>query len=141
MTFFTINLKYCEPLSNSERNYFIDKVNLIISCDNRFNILKSINLNQIEFYWCNNMNTNNGILGCFSQFHPNKLFLAQNKFYKEGLISTVIHELTHKYQYEKFGFLKYSSLNIPFIRELYLEKEARYLETLCDDTIDISKLR
>jgi len=51
------------------------------------------------------------------------------------LRSTVVHELVHRCQYKKFK-LFYHILNIPLIRELYLEREARKWELIADNYFD-----
>ncbi len=82
------------------------------------------------------MNTKNGIMGSFSYLRPNDIYLIPLKNTLEDfLLSTVIHELTHYYQFHSNKLL-YPILCIPGIRQFTIEKQAKKNELFVDKIIN-----
>jgi hypothetical protein len=121
-----------ERCNSDERDYFYRAL-IKISDFKEFAWLKKIDIQNIYLYWCYKMGLANGIIGCFSLFYPNRIFLSPQKNCKEFLISTLIHEVYHLYQYEKYGFVLFSLFSLPIIRNVLLERNARYYENVFDE--------
>ncbi len=124
---FIIKKKNCRKFSVNEK----------LSClDFLKKVTLPINISQIDFFWCDDMNSKNGKLGCFDYKIPDSLFLmppvdvgiGSKELYNahiKMIAPTIVHELTHMKQYRELGVVKYVLSAIPFIRETLLEKEAR----------------
>lgn len=82
---------------------------------------------DVKLFWNDDMNVDNGVLGCFSVLHSNSIFIfpMENCIYE--LASTIVHELTHRKQFKR-DRLKYLILSLPLIREITIEVEARKAE-------------
>lgn len=133
--YFTI-ISQCEKLLPTEKKYILDNI-LRMSRDLTF--LNEIDLNKVEFYWDPNMNDKNGILGAFSLFHSNCIFIRTNKGVMDLMLTTVIHELTHMHQF-KTNPLLYIVCSIPVIREVTIESQARSNEALAELIVNEQKL-
>jgi hypothetical protein len=78
----------------------------------------------VEMYWNDKYNVDNGILGSYSWWRENAIDLSPlGQDVPSMLVSTVAHELHHKWQFEQYGFW-YRFMVIPFVREFLLEKTA-----------------
>lgn len=87
-------------------------------------------------YWCKSMNTANGVLGAFSIFHGNNVFLmprenGNNEFWQVQIFPTLVHELKHLHQFRSNPVL-YVICALPGLREAMLEPEAREQEKLAE---------
>ena len=127
MPLFTLKMRNCVKLADEDRRYFINEMKRFVETE-----IQAQNLEEITFYWCNDMNDKNGILGAFSQWHPNKIFLKPSYHVKDMLRSTVAHELVHRYQFMEFGAFFYTLFAIPILREFMLEKLANTIEKKAD---------
>ncbi len=94
--------------------------------------LKDIPYNSFKLKWCHAMNLDNGVLGAFTSFVKNTVYLApaEHPFILHGenvrlhtIVPTLIHELRHAWQRKKFG-LFYIILTLPYIRQRALEASA-----------------
>lgn len=105
--------------------------------------LNSINWQAVHFKWACNMTMDNGVMGCYV-FVNNTIYLMPEDVYDSGansswvelLVPTVIHELRHKYQYEKSKAL-YILCALPLLREITIEKDAwkftKIAENFCEE--------
>jgi len=91
--------------------------------------LNDIPYNKFKMKWCHAMNLKNGVMGAFTSFAKNTVYLApdKNPFMYRGenarlieIMPTLIHELRHAWQRKKFG-LFYIILAFPFVRERTIE--------------------
>lgn len=112
------------------------------------NWLNSIPYETVEYFWCDAMTTESGILGARPLF-GNEIFLAPNpgatspevnKHWIECIAPTAIHELRHLYQQKIYGKLLWSILRLPevlpcFYGKLLIEKDALAIEEQADDCI------
>lgn len=113
--------------------------------------LRAVNIGQLNFYMCSDMTVQNGILGAFSPLFKNNIYLMgptnlqmydkQSQRYKDmvlswyqSIITTVIHQLRHKYQSMQLGML-YTILAIPFIREYTIQPDARSVQKAAQDIL------
>lgn len=138
---FTIfNLLNSEKVPENISNYFFKYLNVYKETKDG-NWLKKINLSKIEFYYCFDMTNKNQVFGAYEPLIANnKIFikpfdtqlLCGKKYqdentiinYIELLIPTVIHELYHKYQSQKFTKILYILLANPIWRQITLENSA-----------------
>ena len=103
----------------------------------------------VEYYWCDAMTTESGILGARPLF-GNDIYVASNptgathpemvKHWIESIAPTAIHELRHLYQQKIYGKLLWSILRLPeilpcFYGKLLIEKDALAIEEQADDVI------
>ena len=85
-----------------------------------------------ELFWDDKYNSNNGILGSFNWRNSFRISLNPiGKVTPELLLSTVVHELHHKWQFEKYNIFYVIAL-IPFLRKNFLEKSAFKVEAETD---------
>lgn len=113
--------------------------------------LRSVNIGQLNFYMCPDMTVQNGIMGAFSSLFKNNIYLMgpsniavydkQSQVYKDlvlswyqNIITTVIHQLRHKYQSMQLGFL-YTILAIPVIRQYTIQPDARSVQKVAQDIL------
>ena len=102
--------------------------------------MNNINTSQLKFYWCKSMTDENNILGSWTIFLYNKIFIkALNKEELTGneqidklkyecyfnlVIPIVFHEIYHRYQCQKLTPLIYAIVSFPLIRESTIEPSA-----------------
>lgn len=92
--------------------------------------LNAINWRAVNLKWANGMTQENGVMGCFV-FATNTIYLMPEDVYVSGknsgwaelIAPTLIHELRHKYQFERNKLL-YIFCCLPFLREWTIEKDA-----------------
>ena len=97
--------------------------------------LQALPWTRFEFRWCPAMNSDNGVIGCFSPLHPGTIFLQpfENAEYAENpdgrvhwieqIFTTIVHELKHAQQWKK-SKIAYILCALPFLREFTLEVDA-----------------
>ena len=96
--------------------------------------LQQISWHKVDFYWCERMDLDNGILGCFTPMYSNAVFLmpqpnpipktVKRHYWIQSLFDTVIHELRHMYQYRRHPVI-YTLCSLPCIRRFTIELDAR----------------
>lgn len=96
--------------------------------------LHDIYLTGFTFKWCEDMNTDNGVLGAFSPLFKYSIFLmpqdtqAQQElsnFYIQLMFPTVVHQLKHAWQYfYKEGAILYTLKSLPVVRLFTIQPEA-----------------
>jgi hypothetical protein len=62
------------------------------------------------------------------------------KITPEQLVSTLAHELHHRWQFQKFGPL-YFVMSIPYVRQFLLEKTAIEVEKVADELVGNGGIR
>jgi hypothetical protein len=88
---------------------------------------------NVEMYWNDRYDVDNGILGSYSWYRKNQIDLNPlGKNVPSMLVSTVAHELHHKWQYEEYGIF-YCLMLVPILRQLLLEQTADEVEYKMDD--------
>jgi len=99
----------------------------------------------VKVAFCSKYGLENGILGSFSWQEPNTILLAAPPFeddhawWATEICSTYIHELHHRWQYQRWGLFKYALRSIPFLRELTLERTAKAIELEADRLLGTEK--
>lgn len=92
--------------------------------------IKDLDIEKCKFFWCFEMDTDNGIIGAYSYLKNDSIFIMPPRFkedyesWLEIVIDTIIHELRHKWQHKKYGLLYYL-LSLPLIRNITIERDAR----------------
>ena len=123
-------------LTLEEQKYFVDEVEKIrekLSCP-------IADTHDIEMYWNDKYNVDNGILGSFNWIRPNDVDVSPlGKDSPELLVSTIVHELHHRWQHKKYGPLYYLML-LPVVRQLVLEKTAKKVELEADNLLGLGGL-
>lgn len=104
------------------------------------NFLDEINILDIEFYWCLTMDSDNGVLGCFDMFQPNKIFLQNFNFPDtrdniNEILSVICHELHHYYLFQKCPWL-YAICTLPVLRNYTIEVPAHRIEKIVDEILE-----
>lgn len=92
--------------------------------------LNYINYHGVNLKWANGMTPENGVLGCFVCW-TNTIYLQPEDVYNSGKgsqwpelqVPTLIHELRHKWQFERNKLL-YILCCILIVREWTIEKDA-----------------
>ena len=114
----------------------------------KYKWLQKTNWRNLDYYYCYQMNTDNGILGAFSMFHPQCIYLMADstmppqEYFNQRLLGrgkqlklvynvcasmiapTLLHQMYHRYQYVTRGFVLYGLSAIPGIRQLILQPKA-----------------
>lgn len=91
---------------------------------------------SVQMYWNDKYNSDNGIMGSFNWARPKELDLnSGGKIAMEMMVSTVAHELHHKWQLGNYGVLYYLML-VPGVRQLLLEKTAKKIELKVDELME-----
>ena len=101
--------------------------------------LNSINWQAVNLKWANGMTPENGVLGCFV-FWTNTIYLQPEDVYNSGKgsqwpelqVPTLIHELRHKWQYERNKLL-YILCCLPILREITIERDAEKITKKADE--------
>ena len=133
--FTVLSLSKSEPLTAEELNWLHSMLGQY-SMTMPGLWLQTLPWTRFEFRWCPAMNTDNGIVGCFSPLHPNTIYLqpfANEEFalrnsdgrvnWIEGIFPTIIHELCHAKQWKR-SKIAYILCALPFLREFTLEVDA-----------------
>ena len=104
--------------------------------------LQSLPWTRFEFRWCPEMNVNNGVMGCFTPLHPDKIFLQRFDTaiknpdgridWIEQIFSTIVHELRHAHQWKK-SKIAYLLCSLPVLRQYTLETDAEHAEEQAED--------
>lgn len=138
-------LDYCKQLRlfSSYENQIIEL--LIKQYANKspmFDYLKKINLNKIQFYWYCDSDEN--VMGGFHLYgkdfktakypiYLNDIYEIRYNFLNDynkifmaiiGVFDTILHELKHYSQLQNFGYIIYNILQLPYIRNFTIEKQA-----------------
>ena len=101
---------------------------------------KIADIGRCELFWEKNYGVKNGILGSFNWLNPKTIKVSiLGKEQPEMIISTIIHELHHKWQYQKYKYI-YPILAIPVLRQITLEKTALIIEKQADEIIGLEGL-
>ena len=101
--------------------------------------LNYINYHGVNLKWANGMNQENGVMGCFV-FATNTIYLQPENVYESSKYSgwaeliapTLIHELRHKWQYER-NRIGYILCCLPFLREITIERDAWRITELAQE--------
>ena len=112
-----------------DRVFFLEELRKYPMLD----FIGDLDLAKISFYWCKDMNTQNGILGAFSPWRPNKIFLMDMSSVRILLFPTVVHELRHMWQRKKYGWLLYMFLSFYLWRNYTLERSAKKYEVIAEN--------
>ncbi|OGV52014.1 MAG: hypothetical protein A2017_05585 [Lentisphaerae bacterium GWF2_44_16] len=126
---FFLKMKNCSEINIHDRNYFLSYLKNL-----NLPVLKNIDWDKVQFYWNSDMKI--PVIACFSQWHPDKIFLCAYAKVYSMLIGSTVHEFVHMAQMKRYGFFLYTLLNIPFLREWTLEREARKYESLTETLIN-----
>ena len=99
----------------------------------------------VRVAFCSKYGVENGILGSFSWQVPNEILLAPppsevlTDFWAQEICSTYVHELHHRWQYQRWGLVKYALCAIPFLRNWTLEASAKAIELEADRLLGTEK--
>lgn len=103
--------------------------------------LNYINFRSMDFYWCDNMTAQRGVMGAWLCWLGSKVYLMPGNhpdlpFMDEttwcaAMAPTLVHELFHVWQYKR-SRLKYVLCCFPVVRELTIEAEA---DVVCKDAM------
>ena len=111
--------------------------------------LNSVPYRECRYFWCEAMNTDNGVLGARPLFGKD-IYLAPIpgecyditliRHWIESIAPTAIHELRHLYQQKCYGKLLWSLLlfpeKLPFLYgKFIIERDALHIEERADDII------
>ena len=125
----------------SERNRMFRRVNQFAQTENG-EWLNSINWQAVNLKWACRMNQKNGVMGClFATYKtiylmPEDVYMSgKNSGWPELIVPTLIHELRHKWQYERNKLL-YILCCVPVVREWTIEKDARKITEIAQDFCD-----
>ena len=120
-------------------------IQLLKQCD-----INEKNIKHISFFWCSAFNSKNGIIGAYIPERENSIYLMQREFYLKSydalkshmiqLLPTVIHELTHRTQYQRNKIL-YRLQCIPGVRQFTIEIEARKNEHKIEKMIQEDQIK
>lgn len=126
-----------EKLTEKEKSYFVDLVSQAIP-----HLPYPIaDPNSVDMYWNDKFNPDNGIMGSFNWVRPHELDLnVDGKSSMELMVSTVAHELHHKWQLSHYKVIYYIML-LPVVRQFLLEKTAKKVELKVDDLIESQKIK
>lgn len=116
-------------VSENEQNRMFRRVNQFAQLPEG-EWLNSINWRAVTLKWACGMNQENGVMGCYV-FANNTVYLQPEDVYMSSKYSswpelitpTLIHELRHKWQYERNKLL-YILCCLPFLREITIERDA-----------------
>jgi len=93
---------------------------------------------EVDMYWNDTFNTDNGIMGWFQWTRPNDIDLnIDGQAAMDLMASTVAHELHHMWQYRTYKFLYLLAL-VPGIRQIALEYTAKRVELFVDEKLNLS---
>ena len=70
-----------------------------------------------KFHWRSNV-------GGFYMLHPDKIYICADQNNEDLLKPVIAHELKHREQYYRYGFILYFILALPFWRRWTIEPEA-----------------
>jgi hypothetical protein len=119
-----------------EHLWFLNRIKPI---ENRLSYPIS-DIGSCELFWDKNYGVKNGVLGSFNWLSPKRIKVSiLGKDSPDMIISTIIHELHHKWQWERFKFL-YPFLAIPFVRGFALERTALIIENEADELLGLPGL-
>ena len=119
-------------LTEKERNYFV----ILVSKAQKQLPHKIANPNSVKMYWNDKYNVENGILGSFNWIKKGEIDLSPlGKTVPDMIVSTVAHELHHKWQFSHFGPL-YCLMLVPGIRQVLLERSAKEVELKVDELME-----
>jgi hypothetical protein len=99
----------------------------------------------VRVAFCNKYGVENGILGSFSWQAPDTIVLAPpphetlSEFWAQEMCSTYIHELHHRWQFQRWGLAKYALRAVPFLRHWTLESSAKAIELEADRLLGTEK--
>lgn len=120
--------------------------------------LRSLNIGAMKYVFCQNMTTQNGIMGAFSPLKKDNIALMANSnfFDEDGILNkkeldtmdqqvlkgwaqviapTAVHQLRHKWQSLKYGPVIYTFLSFPILREFTIEADADMIMTKAQQLI------
>jgi len=123
-------------LTDDERKYFINEIKRLVP-DLPHEIA---DVDKTALFWEDKYNSDNGILGSFDLKHPHSINLSPlGKQMPEMLVSTVAHELHHKWQFETLSIF-YFFMAIPGIRQCLLEPTAKEVELAVDKLLGLEDI-
>lgn len=131
-TLFDLSDSYEVP--ESERNRMFRRVNQFAQTENG-EWLNAINWRAVNLKWALGMTRKKSVIGCFV-FKSNTIYLQPENVYEstkysqwvELIAPTLIHELRHKWQYER-NMLAYLCLCwLPILRKWTLERDCEKIE-------------
>ncbi len=71
---------------------------------------------------------NGDAIALFHMFHLHTIFITEDDVWLQELIEKIAHEEVHRRDRILYGFFKYCFMVLPFLRERYLEPQARAME-------------
>ena len=138
MMFTLFNLPESYEVPESERNRMLRRVKQFSQIQEG-EWLNAINWQSVNLKWACGMNQENGVMGCFV-FMTNTIYLMPEDVYMSGknsgwpelIVPTLLHELRHKWQYER-NRIGYILCCLPFLREITIEKDAWRITELAQE--------
>lgn len=130
------------PIPDAERNRMLRRVKQFAQLPEG-EWLNAINWQAVKLKWCCGMTQENGVMGCFV-FMTNTIYLMPEDPYMSGkksgwpelIVPTLIHELRHKWQFERNKLL-YILCCLPLLREITIERDAwkttQFAQDFCDN--------
>lgn len=139
--FTLFNLPESYDIPENERNRMLRRVKQFSQIPEG-EWLNSINWQSVNLKWACGMNQENGVMGCFV-FATNTIYLQPENVYEsskysgwaELIVPTLIHELRHKWQFERNKLL-YILCCLPLLREITIEKDAWKITEIAQDFCD-----
>lgn len=135
MMFTIFSLKDSKPLTDEELAW-LRKMLTQYSMTMPGLWLQALPWTRFQFRWCPAMNSDNGVIGCFSPLHPGTIFLqpfenadiaikdpSGRVTWIEEIFPTIIHELCHAKQW-KLSKIAYVICALPGLRTFTLEADA-----------------
>ena len=113
-----------EKLSDEQVKFFINSIEFL---ENKLSY-PIAPVREAELYW-EPKYEGGATLASFSQWSPKRIKISTGgKMVPEMMLATVIHELRHMYQFQKYGRVLFSLASIPIIRMRLLETSAWNVE-------------
>ena len=136
--FTLFNLPESYDIPENERNRMLRRVKQFSQIPEG-EWLNAINWQSVNLKWACGMNQENGVMGCFV-FANNTIYLQPENVYESSKYSgwaeliapTLIHELRHKWQFERNKLL-YILCCLPLLREITIEKDAWRITELAQE--------
>lgn len=146
--------KESTEMRNSEKGYLISILKRYsTTSDGKW--INDVDYENCQYYWCNAMNTDNGVLGARPLFGksiylaamPNSSCIpAIVNSWIESLAPTAIHELRHLWQQQVYGKLLWSIIRLPEVMpalygKVLIERDALKTQDLAEKWINESLVK
>ncbi|MDD5697665.1 MAG: hypothetical protein PHH77_03525 [Victivallaceae bacterium] len=129
--FTSFSLSKNRPLTEEQKHRFHELLE-VYSHSRQGQWLSDIPFHQFEIRWCDAMTPDSGVMGAFVPWLGRKVFLMPTEPplikgmadpWPEQIAPTLVHELRHAWQYQKYKIL-YIFCCLPGLREITLERDA-----------------